>query len=186
MIHFHHPSHYNTNRQRKQVLCRNFVSAISPLRMQRKAREGFFPPCPAKSSPPPREKDFPSTEGIFSTCPIKSGPAARKGFPKHEGGFFPPCPTPRTAPSHEKRISQARRGIFSPLPLTAGKKSAIIRSTNGHRGVAQLVARDVWDVDAAGSNPVTPTISSVHNRFKLWTLDIFLLMLTFRLNIELF
>ena len=24
------------------------------------------------------------------------------------------------------------------------------------RGVAQLVARDVWDVDAAGSNPVTP------------------------------
>ena len=26
-----------------------------------------------------------------------------------------------------------------------------------HRGVAQLVARDVWDVDAAGSNPVTPT-----------------------------
>ena len=31
------------------------------------------------------------------------------------------------------------------------------------RGVAQLVARDVWDVDAAGSNPVTPTISSVHN-----------------------
>ena len=23
--------------------------------------------------------------------------------------------------------------------------------------MAQLVARDVWDVDAAGSNPVTPT-----------------------------
>ena len=38
------------------------------------------------------------------------------------------------------------------------------------RGVAQLVARDVWDVDAAGSNPVTPTISSVHNDFQLWTL----------------
>ena len=26
-----------------------------------------------------------------------------------------------------------------------------------NRGVAQLVARDIWDVDAAGSNPVTPT-----------------------------
>ena len=29
--------------------------------------------------------------------------------------------------------------------------------TVNYRGVAQLVARDVWDVDAAGSNPVTPT-----------------------------
>ena len=28
---------------------------------------------------------------------------------------------------------------------------------NNYRGVAQLVARDIWDVDAAGSNPVTPT-----------------------------
>ena len=28
------------------------------------------------------------------------------------------------------------------------------------RGVAQLVARLVWDQDAAGSNPVTPTIPS--------------------------
>ena len=27
-----------------------------------------------------------------------------------------------------------------------------------HRGVAQLVARVVWDHEVAGSNPVTPTI----------------------------
>ena len=47
--------------------------------------------------------------------------------------------------------------------------------------MAQLVARDVWDVDAAGSNPVTPTISSVHNEFELWTLDFFLPMFTFSL-----
>ena len=45
--------------------------------------------------------------------------------------------------------------------------------------------RFVWEQDVAGSNPVIPTISSVHNRFRLWTLDIFLLMLTFGLNIEL-
>ncbi len=30
------------------------------------------------------------------------------------------------------------------------------------RGVAQLVAREVWDFDAAGSNPVAPT----KNRLK--------------------
>ena len=31
--------------------------------------------------------------------------------------------------------------------------------------MAQLVACDIWDVEAAGSNPVTPTISSVHKGF---------------------
>ena len=35
------------------------------------------------------------------------------------------------------------------------------------RGVAQLVARLLWEQDAAGSSPVTPTISSVHNGFEL-------------------
>ena len=41
-------------------------------------------------------------------------------------------------------------------------------------GVAQLVARYLGVVEAAGSSPVTQTISSVHNGFQLWTLDIFL------------
>ena len=35
--------------------------------------------------------------------------------------------------------------------------------------MAQLVARDVWDVDAAGSNPVTPT----KNQPKTSLLDLF-------------
>ena len=35
---------------------------------------------------------------------------------------------------------------------------------NIYRDVAQLVARDVWDVDAAGSNPVTPTKISGFDR----------------------
>lgn len=48
-----------------------------------------------------------------------------------------------------------------------------------------LVARQNGVLEVASSILVTQTISSVHNRFKLWTLDIFLLMLTFRLNIEL-
>lgn len=34
-----------------------------------------------------------------------------------------------------------------------------------------MVERHVRDVEAAGSNPVTSTISSVHNGFELWTLD---------------
>ena len=36
-------SHYNTNRQRKQVLCRNFVTAVYPLRMQRQVSVFFVP-----------------------------------------------------------------------------------------------------------------------------------------------
>ena len=41
------------------------------------------------------------------------------------------------------------------------KKSSVFRKIvlqyHSYRGVAQLVARDVRDVEAAGSNPVTPT-----------------------------
>ena len=37
----------------------------------------------------------------------------------------------------------------------------------------------VWEHDVAGSNPVIPTISSVHNTSELWTLDFFLPMFTF-------
>ncbi len=41
------------------------------------------------------------------------------------------------------------------------KKSSILKKIviqyHSYRGVAQLVARDVRDVEAAGSNPVTPT-----------------------------
>ena len=37
-----------------------------------------------------------------------------------------------------------------------------------------LVERCVRDAEAAGSNPVISTISSVHNGFELWTLDFYL------------
>ena len=32
-----------------------------------------------------------------------------------------------------------------------------LKNSIQNRGVAQLGARDIWDVEAAGSNPVTPT-----------------------------
>lgn len=44
------------------------------------------------------------------------------------------------------------------------------------RGVAQMVARMVRDHEAASSSLATPTISSVHNGFELWTLDFFVIM----------
>ena len=49
-----------------------------------------------------------------------------------------------------------------------------------HLGVAQLVARYLGVVEAASSSLVTQTISSVHNRFQLWTLDIFMSAFIFR------
>ena len=70
--------------------------------------------------------------------------------------------------------------------MTIKKDCDIISRSQRHLGVAQLVARYLGVVEVASSSLVTQTISSVHNRFQLWTLDIFLLMLTFRLNIELF
>ena len=39
--------------------------------------------------------------------------------------------------------------------------------------------RFLWEHDVAGSNPVIPTISSVHNTSELWTLDFFLPVFTF-------
>ena len=42
-----------------------------------------------------------------------------------------------------------------------------------NRGVAQLVARDIWDVEAAGSNPVTPTKKAQESMF----LSLFLCLL---------
>ena len=35
-------------------------------------------------------------------------------------------------------------------------------------GVAQLVARDVWDVEVAGSSPVTQTIFVADRDWRSW------------------
>ena len=41
-------------------------------------------------------------------------------------------------------------------------RAAVKNRRREYRGVAQLVARHIWDVDAVGSNPATPTNPSVH------------------------
>ena len=50
---------------------------------------------------------------------------------------------------------------------------------NNYRGVAQLVARDIWDVDAAGSNPVTPTKNQPKMRFSAPLSAVFCLQFDF-------
>ena len=40
-----------------------------------------------------------------------------------------------------------------------------------HRGVAQLVARLLWEQDAAGSNPVTPTRTSIQSDTRFFLSD---------------
>ena len=58
-------------------------------------------------------------------------------------------------------------GFYSYVDLTLLTNAEIFDIiTLVNRGVAQLVARDVWDVDAAGSNPVTPTNSGIHKAFE--------------------
>ena len=79
------------------------------------------------------------------------------------------------------RIKEKKVRLFLQNPLDLSKtlcynnrverRNASFGRTN--LGVAQLVARYLGVVEAASSSLVTQTISSVHNRFQLWTLDIF-------------
>ena len=48
-----------------------------------------------------------------------------------------------------------------------------------NRGVAQLVAREVWDFDAVGSNPATPTKNQSKMRFSAPLSVDFLLIIGF-------
>ena len=50
--------------------------------------------------------------------------------------------------------------------MTISEKFGIMDKV-GYRGVAQLVAHTSGGRDAAGSSPVTPTISSVHNVYEV-------------------
>ena len=66
---------------------------------------------------------------------------------------------------------RAKAAAARHMATESAPRAAVKNRRREYRGVAQLVARHIWDVDAVGSNPATPTISSVHNGFELWALD---------------
>lgn len=62
-----------------------------------------------------------------------------------------------------------QRGLCADMTCHGRKHLDIhaILQRYGSKGVAQMVACDIWEQVQAGSTPVTPTISSVHNEFEL-------------------
>ena len=62
------------------------------------------------------------------------------------------------APSHNLQFIIAHLPrLRKPLLFALEKKTFLQYNTLGYPGVAQLVARLLWEQDAAGSNPVTRT-----------------------------
>jgi hypothetical protein len=66
-------------------------------------------------------------------------------------------PQPARLPSDWPRLAANRQGIGL---LVVGAYGGPIGWQTHHRGVAQLVARGVWDAEAEGSSPSTPTKSA--------------------------
>ena len=61
--------------------------------------------------------------------------------------------TVRISGGSENEKKQSKMCLTTDLTTYTQKPKNSIQN----RGVAQLGARDIWDVEAAGSNPVTPT-----------------------------
>ena len=105
---------------------------------------------------------------------------------EHAGGGDAPRAKTRSARKAKPRKAlqslrkrPCKHWLFRVLPFSKKHQQNVLTTdltTDGNwpknrifftlRGVAQLVARDVWDVDAAGSNPVTPTKKRPFLRLK--------------------
>ena len=110
-------------------------------------------------------------------CPFRAAAAFFFGRPaERRGGFFHPwlvlevrlsrlsgCLRVRDG-SLVRRVSANRSGNGRTDPTDEEIKQT--SALNKYRGVAQLVARLLWEQDAAGSNPVTPTSPSVLTAFE--------------------
>ena len=111
---------------------RGFESHISPQK---------------KKKAPHGSGDSQERTGFRNTGRKRESPAGQT-LEAAERCFLSTKPHPRTP-----GISASPPGAAG-IPHKSTRKQS--RRTISPRGVAQLVARDVWDVDAAGSNPVTP------------------------------
>src|SRR5215207_7277321 len=85
--------------------------------------------------------------------PVFEGPGTHDGVPSGPGGkgcegSQPGCKVHPWIP-YEPRV----HGLLTPLATRPYTRS------DAFRGVAQLVARGVWDAEAGGSSPLTPTLS---------------------------
>ena len=79
----------------------------------------------------------------------------------------------RVPPVADKTSKTKRRGQTTsraPSELVFGYRKRVTKTENKkhiktkYRGVAQLVARQFWELDAAGSNPVTSTKAKILSR----------------------
>ena len=60
--------------------------------------------------------------------------------------------------AHSRR---AKAAAARHMATGSAPRAVVKNRRKEYRGVAQLVARHIWDVDAVGSNPATPTNPSV-------------------------
>lgn len=56
--------------------------------------------------------------------------------------------------AHSRR---AKAAAARHMATGSAPRAVVKNRRKEYRGVAQLVARHIWDVDAVGSNPATPT-----------------------------
>ena len=105
----------------------------------------------------------------------KEGNSATRGSKKQKKGISgcsavgarsrapPAAETARRKCWAAMRAMQGRAKAAAARHMATGSapRAVVKNRRKEYRGVAQLVARHIWDVDAVGSNPATPTMRSV-------------------------
>ena len=67
---------------------------------------------------------------------------------------------------------RAKAAAARHMATGSAPRAAVKNRRREYRGVAQLVARHIWDVDAVGSNPATPTSPSVRKDTRIFIFQV--------------